>query len=73
MPLPIQPENLGPEGKWRGKPATPEELDKAMIDTNVADNEQLDNEQKAHLLAYTWGMFDQTLRPVDSDPVGIQF
>ena len=25
------------------------------------------------MIAYSWGMFDACLRPVDSDPVGIQF
>jgi len=49
MPLPLQPKDLGPDGKWKVKPATKEELDKAMKDINVASNELLDDKQKLQL------------------------
>ena len=41
MPLPMQPKDLGHDGKWKVAPATQEELDKAMGDINVASNEQV--------------------------------
>ena len=42
----------------------------------VTDSPVLGESMKQHfkeMIAYCWGMFDKTLRPVDSDPVGIQF
>ena len=47
----------------------------AAVGHGVAENPDLseqDNKTLREMVAYCWGMFDDMLRPVDSDPVGIQ-
>jgi transposase InsO family protein len=76
LPLPMQPDDLGPDGKWRVKPATDEEIEATMKQINILENPEVDEAMMRHfkeMIAYSWGMFDATLRPVDSEPVGIQF
>ncbi|EGB04303.1 hypothetical protein AURANDRAFT_67350, partial [Aureococcus anophagefferens] len=76
LPLPDQPKDLGVDDQWRVKPATDQELIDTMKRIGVTDNPVLGDSMKQHfkeMIAYCWGMFDKTLRPVDSDPVGIQF
>ena len=56
--------------------ATDKELEETLAQIGVTGNELLNEEQKTHmrkLVAYAWGLFDQALRPVDSEPVGLQF
>ena len=55
---------------------TDEQLEKTLETIGITNNEQLNSEQKQHfreLVCYSWSMFDEHLRPVDSEPVGIQF
>ena len=71
MPEPMQPPNRGPDNKWDVVPPTVEELDAAMKRCGVTGNKYLTEEHRLHvrkLLAYTWHMYDHTLRPVDSPP-----
>ena len=72
----MQPKDQGFEGKWHVNKATDKELEETLAQIGVTDNELLNEEQKTHmrkLVAYAWGLFDQALRPVDSEPVGLQF
>ena len=76
MPLPRQPADLGPDNKWRVEPPTGAELDDALRAAGVTDNLNLTSKDQLEyrkLFAYCWGFFDDKLRFVDSDPVGIQF
>ena len=79
LPEPLQPKDLGDNQtlieKTKVKRATDKELDDVMKTINVTDNPDLseqDNKTLREMVAYCWGMFDDMLRPVDSDPVGIQ-
>ena len=72
----MQPKDQGFEGKWHVNQVTDKELEATLAQIGVTDNELLDEAQKTHmrkLVAYAWGLFDQALRPVDSEPVGLQF
>ena len=76
LPLPMQPKDQGFEGKWHVSKVTYKELEATLAQIGVTNNELLDEAQKTHmrkLVAYAWGLFDQALRPVDSEPVGLQF
>ena len=76
LPLPMQPKDQGFEGKWHVNKATDKELEETLAQIGVTGNELLNEEQKTYmrkLVAYAWGLFDQALRPVDSEPVGLQF
>ena len=71
----MQPKDLGPDEKWRVIPATDKQIQDTMEQINILGNDQLDEAMVHHfkeMMAYSWGMFDACLRPVDSDPVGIQ-
>ena len=74
--MPLQPEDLGPEDKWKVIPVTDEQLESTLEQINVTSNKRLNKEQKTmfrELVAYAWSLWDVTLRPVDSPPVGLQF
>ena len=74
--MPLQPEDLGPEDKWKVIPVTDEQLESTLEQINVTGNKRLNREQKTmfrELVAYAWSLWDVTLRPVDSPPVGLQF
>lgn len=80
LPEPLQPKDLGDNQalteKMKVKRATDKELDDVMKTINVTDNPDLseqDSKTLREMVAYCWGMFDDMLRPVDSEPVGIQF
>ena len=76
LPLPRQPRIPKPNGNWDVKPPTKEELDKALKDTGVTDNPLLTEEEQLlyrKLYSYCWAFFDEHLRFVDAEPVGVQF
>ena len=76
LPLPFQRDDWKHDEKLRVVPPTDEELESTLEQIGITGNQDLSEEQKHHFkcaVSYCWGCFDPCLRPVDSDPVGIQF
>ena len=74
-PKPLQPPHLSAE-IYKVKSSTPDELDTVMETIGVTDHEKLTDDEKLllrHAVAYSWGTFDDVMRPVDGPPVQLKF